>query len=284
MEKRVTDRLLFSAFLIVSIFGLVMSAPSRSSAQEFDTGDYTYILNAYVDDRGMVDYRGLKEDRGRLDTFSRSMEELKPEFFNSWTKSEKIAFWINAYNSLTLVAIIDHYPIKASAVRSLVIPKNSILQIPGVWTDLKYPMMGGQITLDSIEHKRLRPNFNEPRIHMALVCAAMGCPRLLNRPYSGAELDSQLDGQTRDLLSNRKKFRIDRESDTVYLSSIFKWFGEDFVARYGTEKLFSGHSVDERAVLNFISGYLDKASREYLINKEYRIRYLDYDWTLNERQ
>ena len=140
-----------------------------------------------------------------------------------------IAFWINAYNSLTLVAIIDHYPIKPTVVRSLVVPQNSILQIPGVWTKLKFPMMGGEVTLDSIEHENLRPNFNEPRIHMALVCAAMGCPRLLNRPYDAHELDSQLDNQTMIFLSNPKKFRIDKESNSVYLSSIFKWFGEDFV-------------------------------------------------------
>lgn len=283
--KIITERFLFFTLFVVSLFSLVVSIPSPSLAQEFDNGDYTYILGAYVDDRGMVNYQELKKDRARLDAFSRFMGDLKPEIFSSWTNKGKIAFWINAYNSLTLIAIIDHYPIKPSVLRSLVVSENSILQIPGVWTKLKFPMMGGEITLDGIEHENLRPNFNEPRIHMALVCAAMGCPRLLNKPYNASELDSQLDTQTRDFLSHPEKFRIDKESNSVYLSSIFKWFGEDFVIQYGTDKLFSGHSDEERAVLNFISGYLNEASRDYLLSQErYKIKYLDYDWSLNEKQ
>lgn len=112
------------------------------------------------------------------------------------------------------------------------------------------------ITLDGIENDTLRANFNEPRIHMALVCAAMGCPPLRSEPYLAKKLDDQLNDQTIRFLGDPKRFHIDRDKETVYLSSIFKWFGNDFVNEYGADKKFSGYSESERAVLNFISSYV----------------------------
>jgi hypothetical protein len=139
------------------------------------------------------------------------------------------------------------------------------------------------MTLDEIEHNVLRKEFNEPRIHMALVCAAMGCPPLRTEPYEGAKLDQQLNDQARVFLANPKKFRLDRGQGKVYLSSIFRWFGGDFVKNYGTDKAFPGFSPEERAVLNFLSQYLPAGDRDYLLKGKYTIAYLDYDWSLNEQ-
>jgi hypothetical protein len=182
-----------------------------------------------------------------------------------------------------LKAIIDHYPIKASFWRSLKFPRNSIRQIPGVWTDLKFPVMGQRMTLDEIEHGILRQKFNEPRIHMALVCAAMGCPPLRSEPYVGDKLNDQLNDQARRFLADPKKFKIDRNEGQVALSPIFKWFGEDFIRTYGTNAGFSRFQPKERAVLNFIQNYLSAADQEYLFKGDYAISYLGYDWSLNER-
>ena len=144
--------------------------------------------------------------------------------------------------------------------------------------------MGRAMTLDGIEHGVLRKEFHEPRIHMALVCAAMGCPPLRNEPYTGDRLGDQLDDQARRFLSNPAKFRIAANEGTVYLSSIFKWFGEDFVPGYGVEQGYGAHSAAQRAVLHFISGYLDKQEAERLSSGDYSISYLDYDWSLNEQK
>jgi hypothetical protein len=259
--------------------------PTAMAAEEpFSYQYYADILRAYVDDQGMVDYAALKQNRGPLDAFVTRIANLESGVYDKWSEKEKIAFWINAYNALTLRAIIDHYPIKASLLRSVRFPKNSIRQIPGVWDKLQFKVMGREITLDGIEHDTLRANFNEPRIHMALVCAAMGCPPLRNEPFIAGKLDMQLDDQARRFFNDPQKFSIDRKTNTIHLSPIFKWFGEDFVNKYGTEKAFSGFSEQERAVLNFITHYSEDGGNAYLMKGGFSQEYLNYDWSLNERK
>jgi hypothetical protein len=250
----------------------------------FGYDDYAVVLRAYVNDQGMVNYRGLRADRKNLDSFAVALETLDTKIYHRWTDREKIAFWLNAYNALTLKAIVTHYPIQPYFFASLRFPKNSIRQIPGVWDKLRFGVMGRKMTLDEIEHEVLRKEFSEPRIHMALVCAAMGCPPLRNEPYLGDQLDAQLRDQTRRFLQNPLEFRIDQGRGRVHLSSIFKWFGEDFVKTYGTGEKFAGHNSTEQAVLNFVSQYLDGEGRQYLATRRYDIEYLNYDWSLNEQK
>jgi hypothetical protein len=144
--------------------------------------------------------------------------------------------------------------------------------------------MGARMTLEEIEHGTLRKEFDEPMIHMALVCAAMSCPPLRNEPYVGGKLEEQFADQAAKFHANRATFRIDRRRDEVHLSPIFDWFGEDFLKRYGTSMKYAGHSKEERAVLNCISRHLSEADRRYLETADYDVEYLDYDWTLNERR
>lgn len=243
---------------------------------------YERTLAAHVDDSGMVDYGGLDENRGDLDAFVAMLGGLDSRVLDSRSAEDRIALWINAYNALTLAAVIDHYPIQSRLFRGFLYPKNSIRQIPGVWTDLQWTVAGQSYTLDAIEHEVLRERFSEPRIHAALVCAAMGCPPLRNEPYTGEKLSEQLDDQMRRFLSNPKKFRIDRQGGTVYLSPIFEWFGKDFVGTYSSDG-FDGHSAVERAVLNAVSNFVSPEDRAYLVDERYSVQYLDYDWTLNEQ-
>lgn len=267
--------------LVVALITLLVAGIGQAQS-DFHYEDYALALDSYVDGQGMVNYQALKVGRESLDAFTRRLAALDEKTYNGWSSDAKVAFWINTYNGLTLKAIIDNYPIKASRLRSLRFPKNSIRQISGVWTKLKHPVMGQERTLDDIEHKILRAQFNEPRIHMALVCAAMGCPALRNEPYTAEAFDEQLDDQTRRFVAHTEKFRIDRKDSRVYLSSIFKWFGEDFIPTYGTKK-FSGHSRDKNAVLNFVSQFLSEEDQTYLHRGDYSIKYLDYDWSLNEQ-
>jgi hypothetical protein len=290
-ERRSNVRARFCVFVGLLAF-LVAGAPAAASKKKVKDAEvkryatYARVLSSYVDDKGMVQYKALKAGRADLDQFAGWMGSLKAEEFAGWSRGEKVAFWINAYNALTLKLIIDHYPIKADYFKSFTYPKNSIRQISGAWTGKTFPVMGKKLTLDHIEHKILRAEFKEPRIHMALVCAAMSCPRLYNEPFLGSMLDSQFIIQLKDFLGHSGKFRIDRTKREVHLSKIFKWFSEDFVGVYGVgESRLPGKDKEERAVINYIMSHVSDADRAFLAkSKEYDIEYLKYDWSLNEKK
>ena len=240
-------------------------------AEPFDYRDYAAVLETYVNERGLVDYEGLQANRERLDRFNRSLGEISPEVYNSWSEEGKLAFLINAYNSFTLESIIDRDPLD-----------ESIRNIPGVWKRRKFALVQSEKTLDNIEHDILRQEFEEPRIHAALVCAAISCPPLLNEPYVPEKLDAQLEDRTSKWIASSHGLKIDRQNNRVSVSSIFKWFGEDWIASYKSEDKFTG-SDKEKAVLNFVSQYINPEDSKYLAEGNYRISYLDYDWSLNKQ-
>lgn len=271
--------LLFT-FLTVILF-FVNTAFPQPDPNFYDA--YTDTLKLYVDEQGMVDYSGLKQNHFELDSFLSKIAQFDDSKFEKWSDNDKIAFWLNVYNALVLKTVIDHYPIRAGRLTSLIFPKNSIHQIPGVWTGIEFDVMGQQVPLDHIEHKILRVQFNEPRIHMSLVCASIGCPLLRNESYAGDILGNQLDDQTRKFLSNPQKFRVVRDKNVVYLSSIFDWFDKDFLKKYSTEEKIPGHSRKDSAVLDFIASYVDKNDRDYIYSGKYKIKFLKYDWSLNEQ-
>lgn len=282
--KRPRHRQTTFLFFVLPLLVLIVQCGTTMAAADlpFSYSDYGEVLKTYVDEQGLVNYRELKSHRMGLDRFVHSLSVLNPSVYDSWEEKQKLAFWINVYNALTIKAIIDNYPIKATFFRSLRFPSNSIRQIPGVWDRIAFNVMGNRMTLDQIEHETLRAKFHEPRIHMALVCAALGCPLLRNEPYFAEKLDAQLNDQTKSFLGNPEKFRIDRKAGTVHLSSIFKWFGQDFEKQYGTTEKLSRFQGPERSVLNFISGYLNPVDRTYLETGVFSTDYLKYDWSLNE--
>ena len=266
------------------VIGATHGAAVKDKPKGFSYAAFGKVLKKQVDEKGMVNYKGLKEQRQELDRFLSELSQLDRKEYSKWKRPEQIAFWINAYNGLTLRAIIDHYPIKSGFWGSLRYPKNSIRQISGVWDELRFSVMGKKMTLNEIEHEVLRGEFKEPRIHVALVCAAMGCPSLRNEPYESDKLDEQFADQTRKFIAKTSKFKIDRDKRVVYLSSIFKWFGEDFVKTYTPKEGYSKKNKTERAVLHFTSQHLSTKDRAYLKGQKYKVKYLDYDWSLNEQK
>ena len=246
------------------------SKTTLATNQSFDYQDYAEVLQAYVDDRGLVDYAGLQANREQLDRFNQSLGRVSPQTYASWNEAEQIAFLSNAYNSFTLQSIIDRVPLE-----------DSIRDIKGVWNRRKFNLAGEEQTLDNIEHDILRKDFNEPRIHVALVCAAISCPPLRNEPYLPQKLDAQLDEQTARFASSIHGFQLDRQDNRVYLSSIFKWYGKDFIETYGTEE-FNGN-VQQRAVLNYFSSQLNPQDLQFLQQNDYQVKYLDYNWSLNKQ-
>ena len=272
--------------------GDVSGAPDASEGkqveavtdEEFGYAKYDALLRAHVDTEGYVDYPGLLAKRADLDQFVASMGAVADAEYAAWPEPEQLAFWINAYNAITLQYILDNYPIKKGGLISgLRYPANSIRQIDGVWDTLTSKVVGEKRTLEDIEHEILRAQFGDARIHVAIVCASIGCPPLRNEAFVADTLEEQLDAQARMFLSDPTKFRIDRTGSTVHISSIFKWFGKDFVPEHGTGSEYAGHNTSQRAVLGFIASYVSPEDMKYLKTASYSIEYQDYDWSLNER-
>jgi hypothetical protein len=237
----------------------------------FNYSGYAALLSQSVNAEGWVDYAGLKRNRQPLDQFNKALGNVSSVTYQAWNQKEKLAFLINAYNSLTLASIIDRYPVK------------SIREIPGVWKGRKFNVVGQEVTLDDIEHNTIRKQFQEPRIHFAVNCASIGCPILLNEPYTGDKLEQQLEQQTRISLDSPLHFRIDRNENRVYLSSVFKWFGEDWEKAQAQSQSVQGLNQRESAVIGFISLYVSPADQAFLKQGGYRISYIDWDWALNRQ-
>jgi len=252
---------------------LALAAVVASAALAgYSSADYAYVLSRYVGGGGLVDYEGLRSDRSRLDAYLAGAAALRTEEYEGWSDEEKTAFWINVYNARTMQTIIDHYPAK------------SIRGIKGAWDKMTFTVMGKELTLDQVEHEILRKRFHEPRIHMALVCAAVSCPPLRAEPYSGDRLDEQLEDQSRIFLDDPSRFHIDAKRGVVLVSSILDWYGGDFVDAYGGKKEFKGYGRVEGAVLAFISSHLDAERRALLASRKWKIEYAHYDWSLNSRR
>ncbi|MEO0867521.1 MAG: DUF547 domain-containing protein [Cyanobacteria bacterium J06642_11] len=243
-----------------------------ASAQGIDYAIYDDVLGTYVDDEGWVNYQDLQQSRQPLDTFNKGIAAVDNATLSGWSEAEQIAFWINAYNSLTLKSIVDQTPLKAS-----------IKDITGVWRLRKHPINQTEKTLNEIEHDVLRVDFDEPRLHAAIVCAAISCPPLRNEAFTGEQLDTQLDEQVEQWLARPDGLKIDKAAGEVKVSKIFSWFGGDWVPSYGVDSGFTG-SKEERAVLNFISNYVSDEDRAYLEAGDYKVSYFDYDWSLNKQQ
>lgn len=269
---------------LTSALLFVFARPAFTAEKSFSYAPYANALQAFVTPDGLVRYKALKEKRAGLDAFIKNIEQLHPSVYDGWSENEKIAFWLNAYNAHVLRIIIEHYPIRASFFKSVVFPRNSIQQIPGVFSNLKFTVMGKSMTLDDIEHNTLRKKFNEPRIHMALVCAALSCPPLRTEPFIAEKLDAQLNDQTKKFLANAKKFNVARANRVVYVSSIFKWFGEDFIKTFKPKSGYGKHGAKENSVLHFVSRFVNKNDREFLEKGSFDVQYLKYDWTLNEER
>jgi hypothetical protein len=215
----------------LGIAGLLLAVAfvAGAGADGFDHeySSYAKLLNEHVH-VVVVDYTALKEHRDALSKVMADFAEATPDQERGWSRDARLAFWVNAYNLFTLRAIVDHYPIRSSLLTWQ--PRNSIRQIDGVWTRLTWQAAGRTLTLDDIEHKILRAEFKEPRIHFAINCASISCPVVAPEPYVAARLDQQLDEAARRYLASPEGLRIDR--DTLHVSSILRWYGEDFVERF----------------------------------------------------
>ena len=234
--------------------GVICLVEPASAAIEVDHGVYAELLNRYVKD-GKVDYRGFKSEEARLDQYLKVLEGTDPK---KLLRDEQFAFYINAYNAWTIKLILSAYP-EIKSIRDL----GNLFKSP--WKKKLARIDGDIVTLDHIEHDILRPLFKDPRVHFAINCASKGCPPLRAEPYRGAVLNEQLNDMAQAFINDDRYNRL--EGRTLYVSRIFKWFGEDF----------------KDDIIGFFLKYARGALKnELTLNpQEIKVRYLEYDWSLN---
>jgi hypothetical protein len=243
------------------------------------------ILKSFVNDKGMVDYKGLRRKRVELRALLDEFKDLDPNEYKSWSRQDRIAFWINAYNLQKLKIVTDNYPIEpASRILTIYWGPSSLRHIEERITRHKFLVMDEEFTFAGIEKRFFRGEFEDPRIFFALSNACLSSPPLRSEPYYGRKLDEQLDDQTRRFLSSPVALRIDREKQKVYLSALFQLsgYGKEFMDKFAMDRKFKDQPPQTRAVLNFISNYVSKQDVSFLEVGNYTIEYMTYDWTIND--
>ncbi|PTX59219.1 uncharacterized protein DUF547 [Kordia periserrulae] len=221
---------------------------SSKSISNINHNAWNELLQQYVSEEGLVDYAGLKEDSQKLLFYLYDLRENPPTDY--WTRKEKLAFWINAYNAMTIDLILESYP-----------ARKGIKNIRNPWKQSRWKIGETVYNLDTIEHEILR-NMNEPRIHFAINCASFSCPPLLNEAFTAEKLEQQLTNVTKDFINDSKRNTITK--DALEISKIFKWFTKDF--------------TKNGSLIDFLNQY-----STIKINQDADIDYKDYDWSLNEQ-
>lgn len=219
-----------------------------------------------------VRYAALAADTTLLDRYLAGVAGVRLDEYTRWTKPEQLAFLINAYNAFTVRLVLDHYP-DIRSIRDI----GGWFRSP--WKMKFFTLLGARHSLDDIEHGMIRApgRFDDPRIHFAIVCASVSCPMLRPEPYVAARLDRQLDDALCRFLGRRSEHRIDPASGRFVVSSIFKWYADDFSAGSrrlgGSDGIFATHAA--------CAGD-DPASQERLRRGDFTLAYGAYDWRLND--
>lgn len=263
--------------LILLLTAAIQADAVKPVGTSFSHDDYDALLKKFVYPGGLVDYKGLISERKLLDDYVMRLGDVSPREVAHWSQADQIAFYINAYNSITLKRIIDNYPPKGMGILH---PKISIRNISGVWNEITNKVAGRMMTLDHIEHEILRKRFNEPRIHLAVNCASLGCPPLRADAYTGANLEAQLEDQAKQFAADDTRNKVDQDSGVLYLSAIFDWFEEDFDSY--AANLPEGLPNRLRGGVGFMIHYASVSRASFLRKGDFRVKVVDYDWSLNE--
>lgn len=222
---------------------------------------WTSVLSEHAMDDGFR-YEALHHSRGGLDEYLAQLADVQTT--DSWTRSERLAYWVNAYNAYTIDLVLANYPL--TSVRDIG-PFRS-------WGFLKpvvrVPGRRIRINLYALEHWILRRRFSEPRIHFAINCASVSCPVLAPQAYRASDLDEQLERAATEFIRDPRRNRIDPATDSFQLSALFRWFRRDFG---GTEA----------AVRAYVARYLPGETAAWVKESEPSLDYLEYDWSLNDQ-
>ncbi len=258
-------RLLTALLLFVAAF---------AHAQGFDHGYATWdgLVKAHVkwlpdNKQSRVDYSGFAKDRAELKKVLDALSAVPKAEFDAWSKDQRMAYLINAYNAFTVEVILTKYP-DIKSIKEL----GSFNR--GPWKNEFFTLLGQKHHLDWIEHEELRPKYADPRVHAAVNCASIGCPALRNEAFTAAKLDAQLEDGMMRFMGDRTRNRV--AQGKLQVNSIFKWFKEDF------EKGQKGFSKLEDVFAKYATQLSDKPEEQAALKaKSLPVSYLDYDWSLN---
>ncbi len=226
-----------------------LTSTTANSIVNVDHSQWDKLLKKYVNNEGLVDYKGFKSDNAKLDVYLKMLSEQNPS--NDWSVQELLAYYINLYNAATVKLIVENYPVK------------SIKDIDGPWTKGRVAVGNNNLSLGGIENGILR-KMNEPRIHFAINCASISCPKLLDEAYTAAKINEQLERVTIAFINSAEN---DISANNPRLSSIFDWYQKDFKVNGKQD----------------VIGYINQYSKTK-INRGVALTYKNYDWNLNEQK
>jgi hypothetical protein len=253
---------------VVLAFTVTAHAAFDHSHAQWDALTKKHVVWLPGGHASQVDYAGFARERRALQTYLDSLSAVSRDEYDGWSKPQQLAFLINAYNAFTVELILTRYP-DLKSIRDL----GSLFRSP--WKRKFFTLLGEARHLDDVEHGMIREPgvFDEPRIHMAVNCASIGCPALHTDAFVADRLDAQLEDSTLRFLSDRSRNRHDAPSATLYVSKIFDWYGEDFKAQAGSVAAWLARYAAQLAD--------DPVSQQAIRAGNARIRFLDYDWRLN---
>ena len=243
--------------------------PPAAAAEEFDQTHalWAAVLKAHVhDDR--FDYAKLKAEPAQLDQYLKALAGVDPKELAAWTREQRYAFWINAYNAFTIKKVVSNYPLKSikdldGALGLKSVFDDAFIALPGLHPEGK----DERLSLNDIENGILRPEFKDARVHAAINCASISCPALSSEAFVADKLGKQLEERMRAFLADARRNRFDAGKGRAEVSEVFKWFKEDF-------------ERDAGGVREFLLRFAPKEAQELL--KTAKLEHLDYDWSLND--
>jgi hypothetical protein len=265
-------------------------ASEDSDIFEMKISTYIAINEAYnriftpelITEEGLVKYSVLK--RKRLDVLAakRELKKLNPIILMNLSKEERTAFWINTYNFCTIKLILENYPIQPKWYM-IIYPDNSIMQIAGAWTKEFHEILREEYTLQEIEQDFLLKRYKDPRICFAISNASVGGATLRNEPYKAERLDEQLNDQVKKYLGTDKGMHWDKDKNILFLSNVFQTHTKTFLeSDLAKIKKFRKQKDEERVWFNFVLPYLPEEDVRRLEAGETRIKFIEFDWHLNE--
>ena len=264
----------FSRLFGCLILAVALLSTSAHAAFDQSHAKFTALLKAHVvwingGSASRVDYAAIKNDPSLLTQYLSEVVSVTQKQYNDFSKPQQLAFLINAYNAYTIQFVLTKYP-DLKSIKDL----GSLFSSP--WKKKLFPLLGEKRSLDEIEHGMIRKpgSFDDPRIHMAVNCASIGCPALRDEAYVADRLDAQLDDSVRRFLSDRSRNRADEKG--LWVSKIFDWYAEDFEKKAGSVQAWLAPHAD------LLSD--DAQAQAAVRNESLRLHYLDYEWTLNDIQ
>lgn len=238
--------------IIFWLFFVLIGINQVYAADPVSHSDWDALLKKHVTSAGKVDYEGFKTDKAKLQKYCDLLSDNKPK--STWTSDQKKAYWMNAYNAFAVLLVVNNYPVESI--------KDISSWGKDVW-DLKFFKIGGvDMSLSHIEHKILRVDFKDPRIHAGINCASISCPNLYNKAFTEENVEEALTKLMKDFVNDKLKNKITESA--CQISEIFKWFKEDF--------------TKDQTLIEFLNKYSDVT-----IKKDAKITYMKYNWKLNKK-